>query len=258
MGTFLFDAPVFGPVNSRRLGVSLGINLLPKDGKVCSFNCLYCECGLNEERRSESKQLPSRSLVQEKLEKRLSEMQAAGDMLNVITFAGNGEPTMHPDFGLIIEDTLVLRDRYFPDVKISVLSNSAHLAKAGVFDALTKVDNNILKLDSAIESTFKTINNANVSVQFDEIIPNLSRFNEGVIIQTLFCKGEYNGCAFDNTTAKELQALISAYKTIQPDNIMIYSLSRDTPIDSISKVEKEELDIIAQQLRAHGLTVEVA
>lgn len=258
MGTFLFDAPVFGPVNSRRLGVSLGINLLPKDGKVCSFNCLYCECGLNEERRSISKKLPSRSLVQEKLNERLSSMKEKGERLNVITFAGNGEPTMHPDFRCIIDDTIALRDSFFPDVKISVLSNAAHLGDADVFEALSKVDNNILKLDSAIESTFKMINNANSSVKFEEIIPNLSKFSEGVIIQTLFCKGEYQGESFDNTSEEELEALIEAYKTVQPDRIMIYSLSRDTPVDSIFKIEDENLEIIATKLRENGFIVEVA
>lgn len=258
MGTFLFDAPVFGPVNSRRLGVSLGINLLPKDGKVCSFNCLYCECGLNEERRSTSKELPSRALVQKSLEQRLKAMQQGGEQLNVITFAGNGEPTMHPDFKAIIEDTLILRNRYFPEVKVSVLSNAAHLGKPGVFEALRLIDNNILKLDSAIEATFRIINNPNSVVKFAEIIPQLSRFSEGVIIQTLFCKGEYNGATFDNTSEAELQALMAAYKRIQPDSIMIYSLSRDTPVDTIFKVEKENLDLIATKLRANGFTVEVA
>lgn len=258
MGTFLFDAPVFGPVNSRRLGVSLGINLLPKDGKVCSFNCLYCECGLNEERRSESKSLPSRELVQDKLEERLRTMHERGDTLNVITFAGNGEPTMHPEFKAIVEDTLLLRDAYFPHVKVSVLSNSAHLSNVGVFDALCLIDNNILKLDSAIESTFKMINNANSSVKFEEIVPNLSRFEKGVIIQTLFCTGAYQGQSFDNTTEAEVDALIEAYTLIQPDSIMIYSLSRDTPVESIYRVEKQELEIIATKLRKNGFIVEVA
>lgn len=258
MGTFLFDAPVFGPVNSRRLGVSLGINLLPKDGKVCSFNCLYCECGLNEERRSPDSTLPSRTLVKEKLEERLVEMKANGDALNVITFAGNGEPTIHPDFSDIIADTLILRDQYFPQVKISVLSNSAHLNKSSVFDALTTIDNNILKLDSAIEKTFGIINDANSSVKFEDIIPNLSHFESGVIIQTLFCKGENGGQSFDNTSEEEVAALIEAYKLIQPDNIMIYSLSRDTPVESIYKVEKDQLESIAKSIRAAGLNVEVA
>lgn len=258
MGTFLFDAPVFGPINSRRLGVSLGINLLPKDGKVCSFNCLYCECGLNEDRRPASKQLPSRKYVQEKLEERLAAMQSAGDKLNVITFAGNGEPTLHPDFSGIIDDTIALRDLYFPDVKISVLANSVHLDRQGVVDGLSKVDNNILKLDSAIEKTFYIISNANSTVRFDQIVSNMSQFETDVIVQTLFCKGEYNGESFDNTSDDEVAALIEAYRIIQPKTIMIYSLSRDTPVKSIYKVEKENLELIATKLRENGFTVEVS
>jgi len=258
MGTFLFDAPVFGPVNSRRLGVSLGINLLPKDGKVCSFNCLYCECGLNEERRSVSKELPTREYVKEQLHERLKMMSAAGDELNVITFAGNGEPTLHPDFSGIIDDTIALRDEFFPDVKISVLANSVHLDRQGVVDGLSKVDNNILKLDSAIERTFYIISNANSAVKFDQIVPNMCKFDTDVIVQTLFCKGEYKGEAFDNTTDEEIDALIAAYKRIKPKTIMIYSLSRDTPVNSIYKVEKEKLELIAIKLRENGFTIEVA
>ncbi len=258
MDTFLFDAPVFGPVISRRLGVSLGINLLPPDGKVCSFNCLYCECGLNEERRTGSRQLPSRTLVREKLEERLQIMKAAGDELNVITFAGNGEPTLHPEFAKIVEDTLLLRDRFFPKVKISVLSNATQLGKTSVSGALAKIDNNILKLDSAVESTFRLINNAQKSIHVEDIICNLSAFRHRIIIQTLFCKGEIDGVSFDNTTDDELNALIKAYKAIRPDSIMIYSLSRNTPVDTIYKVEKKNLEIIATKLRENGFTVEVA
>lgn len=258
MGTFLFDAPVFGPINSRRLGVSLGVNLLPKDGKVCSFDCLYCECGLNQERRSVTKGWTSREDVREALEQRLLSMSNNHDDLNVITFAGNGEPTLHPEFLGIVEDTLALRDKYFPEVKISVLSNAAHLDRDDVFKALNQIDNNILKLDSAIYSTFKVINEANSSVNFEQIVPNLARFKGNVIIQTLFCKGEHEGVSFDNTTSDEVSALIKAYKQIQPDRIMIYSLSRDTPIDTIHVVEKEQLEAIALQLRDSGLVVEVA
>lgn len=258
MGTSLFDAPIFGPVNSRRLGVSLGINLLPKDGKVCSFNCLYCECGLNEERRSQDNELPSRQLVKQKLGERLLQMKADGSDLNVITFAGNGEPTLHPDFLQIVNDTIVLRDEFFPDVKISVLSNSAHLFKPSVVSALKRIDNNILKLDSAVESTFRLINNPNTTVNLNDIIPNLCSFDRGVIIQTLFCYGTYNNEAFDNTTEEEVLALIEAYKQIQPDTVMIYSLSRDTPVQSINRVEKDKLEMIAVKLRESGFNVEVA
>jgi wyosine [tRNA(Phe)-imidazoG37] synthetase (radical SAM superfamily) len=258
MGTFLFDAPVFGPINSRRLGVSLGINLLPSDGKACSFNCLYCECGLNEERRSKGKRLPTRAEVRSLLEKRLKEMKQGEEKLNVITFAGNGEPTLHPDFKTIIDDTIALRDELFPEVKISVLSNSAHLSKDSVIEALNCVDNNILKLDSAIEPTFCVINNPNTSVIIDEIISNLCKFDGRVIIQTLFCKGDYEGYSFDNTSEEELNALIEAYEKIQPESIMIYSLSRDTPVESIYRIDKEKLNLIANRLRGLGFNVEVA
>ncbi len=258
MGTFLFDAPVFGPVNSRRLGVSLGINLLPADGKVCSFNCLYCECGLNEERQSASHTLPDRAQVKEKLEERLKLMRDNGESLNVITFAGNGEPTLHPDFKEIIEDTIALRNSYFPDVEVSVLSNSAHLDRQQVVEGLSMVDNNILKLDSALKSTFQLINNANSSVHFESIVPNMSRFDTPVIVQTLFCYGENQGEVFDNTSEEEIEALLTAYKQIQPERIMIYSLSRDTPVNTIYKVEKEKLEKIATKLRENGFNVEVA
>lgn len=258
MGTFLFDAPVFGPINSRRLGVSLGINLLPKDGKVCSFNCLYCECGLNEQRRSIDNVMPRREEVRLALEQRLVQMVASKEDLNVITFAGNGEPTLHPDFKVIVQDTIALRDRYFPKVKISVLSNSAHLSNPSVVEALNCIDNTILKLDSAIQPTFQCINHPNGQLDVTSIIGHLEQFEGSLIIQTLFCKGEYQGKIFDNTSDEEIQALIAAYHRIKPDDIMIYSLSRDTPVDTIYKIERDQLEQIALLLRHEGFNVEVA
>ena len=147
MSTVIYPSPIFGPVHSRRLGVSLGINLLPEDGKVCSFDCIYCECGFNKDRRP-TKTLPSRHEVFEALESRLKDMKANGPKPDVLTFAGNGEPTMHPEFPEIIDDVRMLRDRYFPEAKISVLSNATQILKPRVFEALKKVDNNILKLDT--------------------------------------------------------------------------------------------------------------
>lgn len=258
MGTFLFESTVFGPIQSRRLGISLGINLLPLDGKVCSFNCLYCECGLNEQRRSKKAQLPSLDQVSEALEERLTQMSADGDALDVITFAGNGEPTIHPNFLSIIQRTVELRDRLYPDVEISVLANSAHLDRPPVLEALTLIDNTILKLDAAINDTFQIINQPNSHIVVEDIIQYLINFEGKKIIQTLFCYGESNGVAFDNTSEKEVQALIDAYFRIKPERIMIYSLSRDTPIETIYQVEKERLDQIAQRLRAEGFNVEVA
>ncbi len=258
MGTALFDAPVFGPIKSRRLGVSLGINLLPADGKLCSFNCLYCECGSNEERRSINQIIPTRDLVKKRLEERLKSMSENGNPLDVITFAGNGEPTLHPEFSDIIDDVIELKNKYYPLVKISVLSNAAHLDRKNVYEGLLKVDNNILKLDSAIESTFHIINEANSTVNFKNIVPGIAQFKNGVIVQTLFCRGTYQGVDFDNTTENEVDALIEAYKLIAPSKIMIYSISRDTPVKSIFAVEKDELEKIAEIIRQNGLIVETA
>ena len=258
MGTFLFETPVFGPIKSRRLGVSLGINLLPNDGKVCSFNCLYCECGLNEERRSKGTKLPTVDEVAQALEKRLEAMRDAGESLDVITFAGNGEPTIHPDFLPIIKNTIALRDRFFPEVKVSVLANSVHLDRAPVLEALMMIDNTILKLDSAIDSTLQIINQPNAGILAEDIIQYLVNFEGAKIIQTLFCYGEYKGQSFNNTTEQELSALVSAYSKIRPEKIMIYSLSRDTPVDTIYKVEKNDLECVANRIREAGFNVEVA
>lgn len=147
MSTVIYPSPIFGPIHSRRLGISLGINLLPADGKFCTFDCIYCECGYNKDHRPKMK-LPTREEVSEALEHRLASMKAEGVAPDVLTFAGNGEPTAHPHFPEIIDDTLALRDKYFPNAKVSVLSNSTFIHKPAVFDALNKIDNNILKLDT--------------------------------------------------------------------------------------------------------------
>ena len=160
MATILFDKIVYGPVHSRRLGVSLGINLFPKDGKLCTFNCIYCECGYNEDHRTRTP-LPKREEVKEQLTKKLDDMRAEGLVPDVITFAGNGEPTIHPDFAGIIEDTIAIRNEHCPSAKIAVLSNSTMLDKEEVFEALCKVDDNIMKLDSVLDSRIRQIDNPN-------------------------------------------------------------------------------------------------
>ena len=160
MSTILFREIVFGPVHSRRLGVSLGVNLLPDDGKVCSFDCIYCECGYNADKRGKNG-LPTREAVYNALDDKLKLMVEKGEKPDVITFAGNGEPTLHPQFEEMIEDTINLRNRYFPEAKVSVLSNACHIGKESVFRALNRVDNNILKLDSVFLDTIKLINEPN-------------------------------------------------------------------------------------------------
>jgi wyosine [tRNA(Phe)-imidazoG37] synthetase (radical SAM superfamily) len=259
MGTFLFDKIIFGPVKSRRLGVSLGINLLPRGKKVCNFNCIYCECGWSQVVEKEGGYLPSRSEVYEALASKLQEMKVKNQKPDVITFAGNGEPTLHPEFPGIINDSILLRNRFFPETKIAVLSNSTMITKASVKDALLKVDQNILKLDSAFELTIHTHNQPRVNVKVDELIENLSKFKGNLIIQTLFLRGNFNGKIIDNTTKEEVDAWLKALEKIKPEEVMIYTISRDTPEGgSLGKVPNEELKNIAKQVEKLGIRTQVS
>ncbi|MCD7977965.1 MAG: radical SAM protein [Tannerellaceae bacterium] len=258
MATILFDEIIFGPVRSRRLGVSLGINLLPTDGKLCSFNCIYCECGLNEERRTTSK-LPTRENVKKALESKLISMKEEGMIPDVITYAGNGEPTLHPEFAGIVEDTIFLRNIYFPTARIAVLSNSTTLHKEAVFEALKKVDDNIMKLDSVLDSRIQQIDVPNSpSFNFDDLLSQLICFEGQVIIQTMFLKGTYQGEEVDNTTEPEISGWIEALKKIHPRQVMIYTIERETPVKGLKKISKEELEMIADKARTEGFDVQVS
>ena len=242
----LFHRTVFGPIHSRRLGVSLGINLSPNDGKVCSFDCLYCEAGFNSQGKGTTG-FPSRDSVKEQLRNKLTEMKAAHQNLDVITFSGNGEPTLHPDFAGIVDDVLALRDEFYPLAKVSVLTNSTKIFSPEVAEALKKVDNNILKLDSAIESTMQLIDKpSSPSFTVKKVVDGLKQFSGTGIIQTMILRGEHDGKIVDNTTPEEIEALIKAYKEINPKEIMIYSLDRSTPEEKLVKVEKHELEKIGK------------
>ena len=197
--TVIYPSPIFGPVHSRRLGVSLGINLLPADGKVCTFDCIYCECGFNADHRPKQP-LPTREKVRSALEARLRDMQQNGPTPDVLTFAGNGEPTAHPRFPEIIEDTLALRDKYFPNAKVSVLSNSTFIHRPAVFEALNKIDNNILKLDTVDEEYIRVLDRPTGHYSIREIIEGMKAFKGNCIIQTMFLKGSYKGQDMDNTS----------------------------------------------------------
>ena len=259
MQTVMFSDTIFGPIHSRRLGTSLVVNLSPRDGKVCSFDCLYCEAGYNAQGRGTSG-LPSREETAALLEARLKAMKEAGDPLDVITFSGNGEPTVNPAFPGVIDDTLRLRDKYFPDVKVSVLSNSTMLHSPATVAALHKVDTAILKLDSAIDSTMRALDRP-VSAGFttEKVIEQLKDFGPQAIIQTMITRGSHDGQSIDNSTPEEIDALIKAYKTIKPREIMLYSLDRPTPEVNLKKVPREELDAIADRIRqSTGIPVAVA
>ena len=259
MQTVLFHSTIFGPIHSRRLGTSLGVNLMPRDGKVCSFDCLYCEAGFNAQGPGTAG-LPSRGEVAAQLRDKLAAMKAAGEHLDVITFSGNGEPTLHPDFAGVIDDTIALRDEFFPDVKISVLTNSTRIDNDSVASALERVDNNILKLDSAIDTTMRIIDRP-TSPQFtvEHVVDGLRRFAGTGIIQTMMLRGVYNGVKIDNTTPEEIEALIDAYRTIAPASVMLYSIDRTTPAQQLEKVSLEELRAISETISdATGIKVTVS
>lgn len=252
MQTVLFTSTIFGPIHSRRLGTSLGVNLMPSDGKVCTFDCLYCEAGFNAQGPGKSG-IPPRAEVARLLQEKLEAMKAAGESLDVITFSGNGEPTLHPEFPGVIDDTIRLRDRYFPGVKISVLSNATMLRSPQVCEALRRVDNNIQKLDSAIDSTVRLIDRPTQGFyRVADVIKGLKDFDGKVIVQTMILRGEHDGHAIDNSTPAEIDALIAAYREIAPMEVMIYSIDRKTPAEHLQKVPREELEKIAGRIRSEA------
>ena len=255
--TVIYPSPIFGPVHSRRLGVSLGINLLPADGKVCTFDCIYCECGFNKDHRP-SKALPTREEVREALETRLLDMRQNGPTPDVLTFAGNGEPTAHPHFPEIIEDTLALRDKYFPNAKVSVLTNSTFIHRPAVFNALNKIDNNILKLATVDEGYIHEVDRPAGHYSVREIIGNMKSFKGNCIIQTMFLKGGHQGKDVDNTSDKYVLPWLEAVKEIAPRQVMIYTIDRETPDHDLQKATHEELDRIAALVREAGIAVSVS
>ena len=252
MSTIIYPSPIFGPVHSRRLGISLGINLLPADGKVCSFDCIYCECGFNEDHRP-SLPLPTREEVALKLEAKLQEMVASGQLPDVLTFAGNGEPTCHPHFAEIIADTIRLRNQYCPKAKVSVLSNSTMIHRPQVHDALIQVDNNILKLDTVDPAYINKVDHPNGTYDVNLIIDRLKAFQGHVIIQTMFMRGECNGESVDNTGDEYVNPWLEAVKTIAPQQVMIYTIDRETPTQGLLKATHEQLDQIRDRVIAAGI-----
>ncbi|MFP3859991.1 MAG: radical SAM protein [Bacteroidales bacterium] len=256
MGTFLFEEIIFGPVKSRRLGASLGINLLPNDRKICSFNCIYCECGWTDG-KSPSYFHP-REEVRENLRVKLEEMRVNNQPLDTITFAGNGEPTLHPKFDLIIQDTIGIRNRYFPEAQIAVLSNSTMIHNRKVFTALKRVDQNILKLDSAFEETVNVLNQPSKDYDHQKTIENLKRFNGQLIIQTMFVKGEYEGTHYDNTSEKEVDAWLKVLKEINPARVMIYTIARDTPHNGVIAISQQALEAISAKVESAGFDVQIS
>ena len=248
MSTIIYPSPIFGPVHSRRLGISLGINLLPADGKVCSFNCIYCECGFNEDHRP-TLPMPTREEVATKLEEKLRQMVTDGQLPDVLTFAGNGEPTCHPHFAEIIDDTIRLRNQYCPRAKVSVLSNATMIHRPTVHDALMRVDNNIQKLDTVDPIYINKVDRPNGPYDVNTIIEHLKAFQGHVIIQTMFMRG----MDVDNTGEEFVAPWLEAVKAIAPQQVMIYTIDRETPAQGLLKATHEQLDAIRDRVIAAGI-----
>lgn len=257
MSTVIYTSPIFGPVHSRRLGVSLGINLMPSDGKICTFDCLYCECGLNAERRPHLHR-PTREEVSAALEERLHQMKEEGVAPNVLTFAGNGEPTAHPQFPEIVEDVLAIRDKWFPDARVCVLSNGTRVTDPRVFDALLHLDRNIQKLDTVNLDYIRLLDRPVGHYDLDAILKAYKAFNGKIYIQTMFLTGTVNGVSVDNTGPEYVLPWIEALKEIAPGKVLVYTVDRETPVSGLAKACHETLDSIVAQLEAAGLKAEAS
>ena len=257
MHTFLFDSIVFGPVDSRRLGSSLGINLLPAGRKICTFNCIYCECGRTQASHSRDSSFPDREMIFNQLEKRLNELCNSRQQPDAITFAGNGEPTLHPEFEGIISDTIKIRDSLSQGTDIVVLSNASRVHEPSVYNALSRADKNVLKLDTGIEETFQVLNQPFGKVKLADIIQNLKLFTGRMIIQTLFIRGQYRDRWIDNTRADELKELFKLYWILHPVEVMVYTFARGTAVTGLEKVSHDELRNIADQIEGLGIKTDV-
>ena len=257
MSTVIYDSPVFGPIHSRRLGISLGINLLPKGGKVCSFDCIYCECGLNRERRTKNP-LPTADEVVTTLQLKLQELRQEGIVPDVLTFAGNGEPTLHPQFPEIVDRVREVRDSFCPSAKMSILSNATQIRRPEIREALMHFDNNILKLDTVSHIYIYNVDRPQGHYDIEEQIECLALFGGKCIIQTMLMQGEYEGFSLDNTTEAYVVPYLEALRRIKPRAVMLYTIDRETPIVGPQKAEPGVMESIAERIRQLGIETSVS
>jgi wyosine [tRNA(Phe)-imidazoG37] synthetase (radical SAM superfamily) len=257
MSTILFNEIVFGPIISRRLGVSLGVNLLPRFGKYCNFDCIYCECGFNSDGKSDTK-LPEILQVREALLNKIANHDRTLGDIDTITFSGNGEPTMHPSFPEIIDLALDIRDLYAPKAKVSVLTNGSGLSKPKIKEALKKVDNAIIKIDSAFDNTINLIDRPQFPYSVEKVINDLEDLKGVFVLQTMFLRGVYNGLKIDNTTQEEVEGWYQVVRRTSPREIMVYTIDRETPAQDLQKVTVQEMEQIVNPLRNSGFKVSVS
>ena len=247
-----FDDIVFGPISSRRLGTSLGINILPSKGKLCNFDCIYCECGWNKDGAGD-KRFPTYAEVEAAMTERIGALAAEGIKVDSITFSGNGEPTMNPDFAEIIDLTLRLRDKYYPEAKVSVLSNATLVGRESVFQALKKIDNPIMKIDAFSDDLVQKMNKPVGAYHIEEVVRNLARFEGNFILQTMFLKS----ADFDAATEEALDGWMNIVRQLRPREIMVYTIDRQTPDKSLGKYTIEEMTDFVQPLLDEGFKIQI-
>ena len=243
---------VFGPIHSRRLGSSLGINLLPQQGKICNFDCIYCECGWNKDGRGD-RQLPTAKDLRQTLTAKLQQCLADGTPIDSITFSGDGEPTLNPDFAAIIDITLELRDRYYPDAKVSVLSNATRIGREDVFQALRKVDNPILKIDAPTAALAAKINQPQCDYDVDQVVEDLRRFEGNFVLQTMFLKAP----EFDSSSPEVLEGWMRIVRDLRPREIMVYTIDRETPMKGLQKMTVDQMRELVQPLLDEGFRIQI-
>ena len=244
------EATVFGPIFSRRLGSSLGINLLPQEGKICNFDCVYCECGWNKDGLGDTV-LPTKEDVFEALKAKLEECSAAGIPIDSITFSGDGEPTLNPEFQAIIDLTLELRDRYYPAAKVSVLSNATRIGRPGVFEALRKVDNPILKLDAPTDEQVALVNKPAGEYHVAQVVEQMARFQGDFVMQTMFLRGP------GWESAQWVEGWMEIVRQLTPREIMVYTIDRETPMKGLGKYTVEEMRALVQPLIDEGFSIQI-
>ena len=252
VSAMLREETVFGPIHSRRLGSSLGINLLPVNGKICSFDCIYCECGWNRDGKDD-KRLPSAAEVRSALQDKLSALMLEGVRIDSITFSGDGEPTLNPEFPRIIEDTLRLRDVFYPDAKVSVLSNATRVHVPEVFEALRKVDNPIMKIDAPTDELVRLIDNPAPGYSLARTIEALRRFEGDFVLQTMFLRSP----DFDSSSPEVLDGWKAIVRDLRPRKIMVYTIDRPTPMQGLEKFSVELMRSLVSDLIEEGFNRDI-
>lgn len=247
-----FEDIVFGPIRSRRLGSSLGVNILPAHGKMCNFDCVYCECGWNRDGAGD-KAYPRLADVAAALEKRLAELSQQGIPVDSITFSGNGEPTMNPDFAAIVDKTIQLRDRFYPSAKVSVLSNATMVGRESVFDALKKVDNAIMKIDASTDELIEKVNKPTGVYRLETVIEGLKKFEGNFVLQTMFLRSD----EFDTAAPEALDRWMDIVRELRPREIMVYTIDRETPDKTLGKYTVEQMAQMVRPLMDEGFDIQI-